>query len=237
MHVGMSERFLERDDLDAAVQHLVISKEMGEHLGSRQNPYRWCVAMARTRAVDGDPAACARPARRRGAPVCRRLLPEDPADRRVEGTRLDRSGTVGRSARLGAAGRPVGRGRAGLRPYVRAHHPRAAPAGRGEAGRSRPDADAGVGTPGPSARGGSRGREDGRRHRDPAAAGARPPDRGDVEAALVPLRRALVLAEPEGYVRLFLDEGQPMAVLLESLHDRAGSSPYVQELLTSFGRG
>ena len=56
MHVGMSERFLERDDLDAAVQHLVISKEMGEHLGSRQNPYRWCVAMARMRAAEGDPA-------------------------------------------------------------------------------------------------------------------------------------------------------------------------------------
>jgi LuxR family maltose regulon positive regulatory protein len=47
----------------------------------------------------------------------------------------------------------------------------------------------------------------------------------------------LVLAEPEGYVRLFLDEGQPMAVLLKSLHDRTGSSPYVHELLMSFGRG
>ena len=54
MHVGMSERFLERDDLDAAVRHLMISNEMGVHLGSRQNPYRWCVAMARTRVAEGD---------------------------------------------------------------------------------------------------------------------------------------------------------------------------------------
>ena len=52
--------------------------------------------------------------------------------------------------------------------------------------------------------------------------------RGDVEAALVPLGRALVLAEPEGYVRVFLDEGPPMAVLLESLRDRGVSSSYVR---------
>ena len=56
MHVGMSERCLERGDLDTAVQHLVTSKTMGEHLGTRQNPYRWCVAMARTRLVVGDQA-------------------------------------------------------------------------------------------------------------------------------------------------------------------------------------
>ena len=34
---------------------------------------------------------------------------------------------------------------------------------------------------------------------------------GDIPAALVPLERALTLAEPEGYVRMFVDEGPPMA--------------------------
>jgi LuxR family transcriptional regulator, maltose regulon positive regulatory protein len=38
---------------------------------------------------------------------------------------------------------------------------------------------------------------------------------GDIPAALVPLERALTLAEPEDYVRIFVDEGPPMAVLLE----------------------
>ena len=38
---------------------------------------------------------------------------------------------------------------------------------------------------------------------------------GDIPAALVPLERALTLAEPEGYVRIFVDEGPPMAALLE----------------------
>ncbi len=57
------------------------------------------------------------------------------------------------------------------------------------------------------------------------------------KVALVPLRRALDLAEPEGYVRVFLDEGPPLAALLASLRDRAAPSSYVHELLGSFGRG
>jgi LuxR family maltose regulon positive regulatory protein len=37
---------------------------------------------------------------------------------------------------------------------------------------------------------------------------------GDTAAALVPLERALTLAEPEGYVRVFVDEGAPMKLLI-----------------------
>src|SRR5438874_1048400 len=54
MHVGMSELHCERDDLDAATQHLLRSKELGEHTGLPQNPYRWRVAMARIREAQGD---------------------------------------------------------------------------------------------------------------------------------------------------------------------------------------
>ena len=56
MHVGMSELFLEHDELEPAMQHLLMSKELGEHAGRPQNPYRWCVAMARIREAEGDPA-------------------------------------------------------------------------------------------------------------------------------------------------------------------------------------
>jgi LuxR family maltose regulon positive regulatory protein len=41
--------------------------------------------------------------------------------------------------------------------------------------------------------------------------------RGDTAAALAPLERAVVLAEPEGAVRVFADEGPPMATLLKAL--------------------
>ena len=48
---------------------------------------------------------------------------------------------------------------------------------------------------------------------------------GDSSAALRPLERALMLAEPEGYVRIFVDEGPPMAVLLAKLHEHVRKRP------------
>ena len=56
--------------------------------------------------------------------------------------------------------------------------------------------------------------------------------RGDMRAALARLERALTLAEPEGYVRMFVDEGPPMAALLSEA-ERHGIAPgYPQRLLT-----
>ena len=57
---------------------------------------------------------------------------------------------------------------------------------------------------------------------------------GNISAALQFLERALTLAETEGYLRIFVNEGQPMARLLyEALsHDIAPN--YVQRVLTAF---
>jgi LuxR family maltose regulon positive regulatory protein len=44
----------------------------------------------------------------------------------------------------------------------------------------------------------------------------------DIGQARIPLERALALAEPEGYVRLFVDEGAPLARLLERMKDEGG---------------
>src|SRR6266700_5302529 len=54
MHVGLSQLHRERNDLHAAMQHLLTSQELGEHTGLPQNPYRWRVAMARIREAYGD---------------------------------------------------------------------------------------------------------------------------------------------------------------------------------------
>ncbi|MBI5034404.1 MAG: tetratricopeptide repeat protein [Chloroflexi bacterium] len=67
-----------------------------------------------------------------------------------------------------------------------------------------------------------------------------PKERGDITPALVPLERVLTLAEPEGYVRIFVDEGKPMAELLgrmnASREDRtAKRKTYVHKLLATFG--
>lgn len=56
---------------------------------------------------------------------------------------------------------------------------------------------------------------------------------GDVAAALVPLQRAVKLAEPEAYVRVFADEGPPMAGLLVSLARQGDARAYVDRLLAA----
>jgi LuxR family maltose regulon positive regulatory protein len=54
MNVGMAELYRERNDLNAAVQSLAKSKELGEFNGLPKNPYRWRVAMARVKETQGD---------------------------------------------------------------------------------------------------------------------------------------------------------------------------------------
>jgi LuxR family maltose regulon positive regulatory protein len=49
--------------------------------------------------------------------------------------------------------------------------------------------------------------------------------------AIDSLARALVLAQPEGYIRVFLDEGPPMTRLLQDARASARSSAYVTQLL------
>jgi LuxR family maltose regulon positive regulatory protein len=56
MYVGLSQIACERNDLDAATTHLQRSHELGEHTGLPQNPYRWRVAMARVREARGNVA-------------------------------------------------------------------------------------------------------------------------------------------------------------------------------------
>jgi LuxR family maltose regulon positive regulatory protein len=64
--------------------------------------------------------------------------------------------------------------------------------------------------------------------------------RGDAEGAMQLLARALVLAEPEGYFRSFVDEGAPIAQLLARmrthlLRDQHGSRHYRDQLLAVLG--
>ena len=60
---------------------------------------------------------------------------------------------------------------------------------------------------------------------------------GNITPALAPLERALTLAEPEGYVRIFVDEGKPMAELLTRIEAKDGTlrvKEYILKLLSAF---
>jgi LuxR family maltose regulon positive regulatory protein len=57
---------------------------------------------------------------------------------------------------------------------------------------------------------------------------------GDLPAALLPLKHALALAEPQGYVRMFLDEGSSMMQLLREASTREIMPDYADKLLAAF---
>ncbi len=57
----------------------------------------------------------------------------------------------------------------------------------------------------------------------------------DMDQALSALERALALAQPEGYCRVFLDEGEPMAKLLFQAKAHRMGQGYASELLSALG--
>jgi LuxR family maltose regulon positive regulatory protein len=57
---------------------------------------------------------------------------------------------------------------------------------------------------------------------------------GETDQALVHLEKALSIGEPEGYIRIFVDEGPPMAHLLYEALSRGIAPDYVRRLLTAF---
>jgi LuxR family transcriptional regulator, maltose regulon positive regulatory protein len=59
---------------------------------------------------------------------------------------------------------------------------------------------------------------------------------GNLDLALNVLTHALLLAEPEGYVRTFVDEGKPMMELLHEAQSRGISPAYVDRLLAAFNQ-
>jgi LuxR family maltose regulon positive regulatory protein len=59
--------------------------------------------------------------------------------------------------------------------------------------------------------------------------------RDDAAGALAALDRAAAMAEPEGYVRAFVDEGAPIAALLTTAARQSSVPAYVRRLLLAFG--
>jgi LuxR family maltose regulon positive regulatory protein len=57
---------------------------------------------------------------------------------------------------------------------------------------------------------------------------------GESEKALIALKQALLPAEPEGYIRVFVDEGIPMAELLRRAASFGVAPDYVSRLLAAF---
>jgi LuxR family maltose regulon positive regulatory protein len=231
MYVGMSRIAFERGDLRAAAQLLLRADELGERNGLPQNPYRWRVAMARVREADGDPDGALE------------LLDEahrvymgdfSPNVRPIPALRarvLAAQGRVGealawaRERRLSVDDElsylrefeHITFARVLLAQYRSQH----AEAAISDADRLLP------------------------RLLQAAEAGGRTASAleilvlqaltqqacGDLPGVSAALERALTLAEPEGYVRVFAAEGSPMATLLRRVAKQRPGWAYVRRLL------
>ncbi len=225
MHVGMSELHLERDDLDAATQHLQRSKELGEHMGLPQNRYRWRVAMARLREAEGDLDGALDLLHE-----AERLYMSDffPNVRPIAALKTRVWVMQGRvDEALGWArerGLTVEDDLSYLHEYEHITLARVllARSTSNRTNRSIPEA---VGLLKRLLQAAEEGKRTGSIIEILVLQALAYQMQGDIAAALVPLERALALAEPEGYVRIFVDEGPPMALLLAKLHEHSRKRP------------
>ncbi len=237
MVVGLSQVVFERGDLGATAAHLLRVDTLGERLGLPQLPYRWRVARARLREAEGDLAGAValleeaervyvgdyspnvRPV---AAQRARMLLAQGRIDEALDWVRArhlapdDELSYVREYEHLTLArilmGRPDASG-AALR------------AARGLLDRL-----------GVAAEGGGRFGTLIEILTLQALAHHAEHGRSDVLGALAPLVQALRLAEPEGYVWVFVSEGAPLAALLEAVVRRHPSWSYPRRLVAGVGR-
>jgi LuxR family maltose regulon positive regulatory protein len=230
MHVGLSEVLIERNDLDGAARHLEASADLGEHAGLPQHPYRWRVARARLRHAQGDLGGAlelldeAEP--RYNTDFSPRVRPVAALRARVLLARGDLEGALRWVAERGLTAEDdlhyvaefehVTLARVLLARHAQERDDRALDDAVALLDRLLAAADAG--------------------HRNGSAieilvllVNARHA-RGDRPAAEATLAEALRRAEPEGYVRVFLDGGPEVAVLVGAAASRGDATPHTRRV-------
>ena len=235
MHVGISELLRERNDLDAAREHLETSRDLGEDAGFPQNPYRWRVAMARIRQTEGDLSGAIelldeaeRVYNTDFSPDVRPIPAVRARFHLAQGKVADAIGWA-RAQQLSADDELTY-----LREYqhitlARVLSARCVAQGAADAGK---DAARLLDRLLAAAQEGQRG---GSIIEILVVQALSNEARGNRPAALASLDEALTLAEPEGYVRLFLDEGLPMTALLRAVAEHGVAHGYARRLLASAG--
>jgi LuxR family maltose regulon positive regulatory protein len=236
MYVGMSEIHREWDELDAATQHLLRSQEQGEHTGFPQYRYRWRVAMARIREAHGDLDGALDLLHE-----AERLYVSDfyPNVRPVAALKARMWVAQGRLADALAWARERGLSAEDDPSYLREfEHTTLARVLIALYRRDRDDRSIheAMGLLGRLLRAAEAGGRTGSAIDILVLQALAYQAHGDLPAALAPLERALTLAEPEGYVRLFVDEGAAMHDLLRHAAARGVASAYTRRLLSAFDR-
>ncbi len=234
MYVGMSDLLREHNDLKTATEHLLRSQSLGELAELPQNPYRWHVTMARIRVAQGDLDGA--------------LDLLDKAERLYDGDFSPNVHPVAAwktrvwvaQGRFGEArgwaherGLSAGDDLSYLREFEHITLARVLLAQyRGDrADRSIFET---MGLLERLLKAAEEGEREGSVIEVLVLQALAQHAQGDIHAALRPLLQALALAELEGYVRMFVDEGPPMAQLLLEVATLDMMPDYTDKLLAAF---
>lgn len=234
MYVGMSAIHYEHNDLKTATQYLLTSQALGELAGLQQNPYRWCAAMALIREVQGDLDGA--------------LALLDQAERLYDGNFSPNVRPIAaRKARVwvaqGRLGEALGWAReqglsvenelSYLREFDHITLARVLLI-LYQSGRADGSISGVVGLLERLLKAAEEGERKGSAIEILVLQAIAYHAQGDIPAALLPLQHALALAEPEGYVRMFLDEGSSMMQLLREAAACEIMPNYTDRLLAAF---
>jgi len=234
IYVCMSELHRERNDLHTATQHLLKSKALGEFTGLPQNRHRWCVAMARIREIQGDPEGALDLLNEAERLYMSDFFPN------VRPIKVLKARVWVAQGRWGEAlswvreqGLSVEDDLSYLHEFAHITLVRMLLARykNNQADRTILEAMRLLERLLKAAEDGGR---TGHVIEILGLQALAQQTRGDSHAALVSIERALTLAESEGYIRMFVDEGPPMASLLAKAAKQGIASNYVRQLLAVF---
>ncbi len=236
--VALSELQLERNELDAAEQHLARARALGDRASLSANRYRWHVAMARLQAAQGDLDGALDRLGEAERLYLRGFYPEVRPIAALKARLWVAQGRLA-EARAWARAQSVAESAQGDLSYLRefehltlvrlliAEHK------AGQTATPLPEAQKLLGRLLAAAESGGRTGSVIEIRMAMALAHAA---QGQLAEALVALEPALTQAEPEGYLRLFVDEGQPMAALLQAAVQGGIAPNYARRLIAAFGQ-
>jgi LuxR family maltose regulon positive regulatory protein len=229
--------YREQGDLKAAVQHLLRSRELGEQAELPGWRYRWCIAQARLNETQGDLDSALDLLNEAEQLYIRTPLPDA---RPISATRVRIWVAQGRLAEAVGWARERGLSVDDSLSYL--HEFEHITLARVLIARYRSNReDTSINEVMRLLKSLLKAAEEGRRLETVIEVlvlqALAHQAQGNISLALPPLERALSLAEPEGYVRIFVDEGQPMAALLQEVAGHGAVPNYASQLQAIFAEG
>ena len=234
LYTGLSELYREQNDLESAIKYLQKSKKLGEQARLPRWHYRWCLAQARVKEAQGDLDSAL-------------VLLEEAERLYVRGPVPDAHPCAALKARVWIAQGKLSEARSWARAgglsvdndlsylsefeHITLARMLIAEYRREQADRSILDA---VGLVERLLKAAEEGGRLGSMIEILALQALAHEAQGNLPLALEPLEQALTLAEPEGYIRIFVDEGMPMAQLLSEAAAAGMMPDYTRKLQAAF---